>query len=92
MTKRKLFLYLDLFVDSAQNRQLAMAQIEPSANELINSQEKSIDLDKKLKRRALEREMTIKELYETEKNFAEELNTCYDTFVTNCVYIVKILF
>lgn len=89
--------FQDLFVESAQNRQLAMAQIKPMTNgesneSLYENIVKEVDVDEKLKRKLHERKMTIKELFQTEKDFANELNLCYDAFFTNCTHIVNLFF
>lgn len=68
-----------------------MAQINTVeiANEKI--EESMPEIENKFKKRQTERLMTIKELFNTEKDFLFELGLCYEVFVTNCTENVSIL-
>jgi hypothetical protein len=91
-----------LFVESAPNRQLAMAQIDSDLNRnslstLADNDDSTrsvpnqeADTEKKLKKKQIERKMTVQELFETEKDFAYELSLVYSAFVTDCIETVKI--
>ena len=87
-----------MFVESAQSRQLALAQIDIKEEEQQQQQPdeteimQQINETTKLKKKQTERELTINELFETELIYLNELTAFYDAFITNCLEYVKYLF
>ena len=82
-----------MFVESAQSRQLAMAQIDIKEEEQQQQPDETeimqqINETTKLKKKQTERELTINELFETELIFLNELTAFYDAFITNCLEYV----
>ena len=91
--------FVDLFVKSAQNRQIAMAQIKSPQSHVTETN--LIDLspakslpqtkeetdaergERRKGKRQIERKYSIKELFDTEKDFYTELSYCYEAFMAN---------
>ena len=90
-----------MFVESAQSRQLAMAQIDVKEKEIEQKEQeteiimhkKQPDETVKLQKKQIERELTINELFETELIYLSELTAFYDAFITNCLeYVIYTFF